>query len=374
MLTRNSGRSTPPRLPLERPDLRWRDEQCACRATGYRTVGGRSEAARPGRAVPHPSGQVVVSSPRQMAEPLVCAWYPGRLRRQRTVDQFDAANWEGDRTCKTDPRYHEAVIYKLFMDSEGWHSRNYRFADCLPIIRKHPPDLGRAQADHLSGSAGRAAGMTRPIPVTPSSTRGGDARGVPATHGAGEAVQRQSFRCTGTMDDSYRRFPSIVPELLSRDPNGEKVWFGGHAAASAARSISHTLAQESGYDADRTRRLLELLPIRETIHLDAHRPYNEVGWRRGAYLSRVRSAARDDPGSRSCFSCTALISRPRIRMMRKGGSITGCGSSHWEHPYNTACTMAGAGMWRAGDVAPERGYADRRVALGLSTGEARDQP
>lgn len=301
----------------------------------------------------------------QVAGPLVVrVGILGDYDRNGHIDMFDAANWEGDRTLKTDARYHEAIVYKLFMDIPSMQRPNYRYADCLPIIRDiHQISGGVKQVVYLVGwqHTGHDTGYPCHTQLNPRlGTRDELVKLIDDARQYNAVVSLHA-----NYDDSYRRFPEYRPELLSRDERGVKVWFGG-AVETAALSISHTLANESGYNADRTRRLLELLPINETIHLDAHRPYNEVWMESGEHISAECEVQRGMIPLKKAFLEHGIdITTEDTDDEKRGIYHWVWIQSNWEHPYNTAMYHGRLpGLWRAGMPRGDENTRIEGLALG----------
>ena len=298
------------------------------------------------QAASHPPGQVVLSPARHTGRAAVArVGILGDYDGNGKVDVFDAANWEGDQVygqAAPDPLYHEAIVYKLFMDAPGMERPTYRYADCLPVIQQiHQVSGGKKQIVYLVGwqHTGHDTGYPCHTQFNPRV-------------GTGEELvqlmeEAKQYNCIvslhGNLDDSYREFPEHRPDLLSRDPYGEKVWFANGLTKSDVLSISHTLANESGYNADRARRMLDLIPIRESLHFDAHRPYNEVWLPNGEHISAECEVQRGLIPIQEMFRPRGSISPPKTLTTRGGGSTNGSGFSRTgSTPTTQRCTTAGS--------------------------------
>ncbi|MFW5698733.1 MAG: hypothetical protein ACOCYN_02665, partial [Planctomycetota bacterium] len=89
------------------------------------------------------------------------------------------------------------------------------------------------------------------------------------------------------VDDSYAGHPGHDPCMLSGEP-GRRPFVWLHRESTGRQecfSISHTLDVERGRFQQRMEKLLAAVPVRETIHFDAHRPYNEVWTDEGEHIS-----------------------------------------------------------------------------------------
>lgn len=200
------------------------------------------------------------------------------------INWADAAAWEGDRTYHHEPLYHEAIVYKIWLNSLYLPKPNFTYADCLPIIQRlHRVSGGVKQIIHLFGWQGLGHDTSFPC-HTEFNPRLGTREDLVRL-----IEQAREWNCIVSLhanfDDSYEGNPEFDPSLLSRDPAGLKPWFDNTMVNAPTYSISHTLAIESGYHFKRVAELVKNLPLRESIHLDAHRPYNEVWLEDGSYIS-----------------------------------------------------------------------------------------
>ncbi|MGB8354327.1 MAG: endo-alpha-N-acetylgalactosaminidase family protein [Chthoniobacteraceae bacterium] len=286
------------------------------------------------------------------------------------IDWADAAGWEGDRTYRFEPLYHEAIIYKIWLDSLFLPKPNFVYADILPIIQRlHRISGGLKQIIHLFGWQGLGHDTLFPChnEFNPRlGTREDLVRLI---------EQAREWNCCVSLhanfDDSYPGHPEYDPTLLSRDPDGPKVWFFNTIVNAPTYSISHTLANESGYNDYRIKQMMENLPLRESIHLDAHRPYNEVWLEDGTFISAECEVQRGMIPIRDKFTRVGLDLSIEGRASEKRGLYTWC----WilpslQEPYLTLMTHGRfPGVWRGG---MNRDCAVTRVeghALGISNAQ-----
>jgi hypothetical protein len=286
------------------------------------------------------------------------------------IDWADAAAWEGDRTYKFEPLYHEAIIYKLWLDSLNLPKPNFTYAECLPIIQRlHRISGGLKQIIHLFGWQGRGHDTGFP----------GHSEFNPRLGSREDLVQliesAREWNCIVSLhanfDDSYVAHKEYDPSLLSRDPSGAKVWFYNTMVNAPTYSISHTLANESGYTDRRIAELVQLLPLRESIHLDAHRPYNEVWLEDGTFISAECEIQRGMIPIREKFRQYGLdLSIEGTASEKRGLYTWGWIQPSFLHPYMTMMTHGRfPGVWRGG---MSRDCARTRVeghALGISNAQ-----
>jgi len=286
------------------------------------------------------------------------------------IDWADAAAWEGDRTYKFEPLYHEAIVYKLWLDSLNLPKPNFTYADILPIIQRlHRISGGLKQIIHLFGwqSRGHDTGFPCHNEFNP---RLGSREDLVQL-----IEQARQWNCTVSLhanfDDSYVDHAEYDPTLLSRDSAGPKVWFYNAMVNAPTYSISHTLANESGYNARRIAQLLQNLPLRESIHLDAHRPYNEVWLDDGAFISAECEIQRGMIPIRDAFRRVGLdLSIEGTASEKRGLYTWGWIMPNFLQPYMTLMTHGRfPGVWRGGMA---RDCARTRVeghALGISNAQ-----
>lgn len=201
------------------------------------------------------------------------------------IDWCDAAAWEGDKKFKFDKQYHETIIYKLYLDDINKSSPLLTFADCLGVIKQiHNVSGGLKQIVYLVGwqYKGHDTGFPNHTEINERVGNMEDLRKL--------IDDAKEYNCTVSLhvnfDDSYEQYPEYNKELLSRGPDGKPyIWFlNSNISNLNVYSISHTLQVETGYAKDRMERLLALVPIEESIHFDAHRPYNEVWLPDGTHI------------------------------------------------------------------------------------------
>jgi hypothetical protein len=108
-------------------------------------------------------------------------------------------------------------------------------------------------------------------------------------------------------DSCYSIHPEWREDVVSRDGEGQPfVWYTKNPGdGRKVYSTNHTMDVETGFAEDRLTRLLAMLPLRESIHLDAFRPYSEAWEPNGDYI-----------GS-ECEVQRGII--PIIRMFRERG-------------------------------------------------------
>lgn len=286
-----------------------------------------------------------------------------------TIDWCDAANWEGDRLFQGRPNpYRDVLVYKLGMAHEGDPFPRLTFADVLPIVRTiHDLTGGMPQVCYVVGWQydGHDTGYPSLDKVNPKC-------------GGREAFARliedaKALNCTVSLHANYDSCYDFNPEwredCVSRDGQGHPIvwyskpqWGGRHVY-----SMNHTKDFESGFARDRLERLLDLVPIRDTIHLDAFRPYGEAWEPDGTYISA------------ECEVQKGLV--PILRMFRDHGvDITTedtddekRGLFHWvwiqadwRHGYKTVMNHGRLlGRGRAGLKGGKQSMAAEGVALGL---------
>ncbi len=284
-----------------------------------------------------------------------------------TIDWAEAATWEANRTFRPNPLYREAVIYKLYLDDPSLPCPHYTYADCLDVIKRlHWISGGLKQIVYLVGwqHSGHDTGYPSHNEFNPRP--GSQEELVQLMNQARDWNATVSLH--GNFDDSFRIFPEFNPELLSRDPAGEKVWFYNHMLQAPTYSINHTLAQESGYNAGRIKRLLENLPLRESIHLDAHRPYNEVWFEDGTHISAECEIQR------GMIPLRRELLRHGLDLTTEDSDAEKRGIYHWVwiqpnylHPYATLMAHGRVpGLWRAGTARDQGRTRIEGHALGLS--------
>jgi hypothetical protein len=204
------------------------------------------------------------------------------------VDWCDAAAWQGDQLVPTD-NYGEQIIYKLFLDRPTAAEPNRTFAQCLDVIKTiHKVSGGIKQIAYLVGwqQGGHDSGYPEPHEI--NERLGGSAALHALIHDAKQYNAVVSIH--HNFDDAYVGNPSYRDDLLGKEPDGtphlwfRSYWFEDLYNGKPVYSINHTLSVESGFARERIDRLLTLIPLSESIHLDAHRPYNETWFPDGDYI------------------------------------------------------------------------------------------
>ncbi len=201
------------------------------------------------------------------------------------VGWCDAAAWEGDKKLKFEQKYNEVIVYKLYLDSINRNFPLLTFADCLSIIEQiHNITSGLKQIVYLVGWQYRGHDTGFPNHTEINERVGGIEELKKLINDA------EKFNCIVSLhvnfDDSYEEYPEHDKELLSRGPDGKPyVWFFNKGINQLnVFSISHTLQVEKGFAKSRMERMLDIIPIKESIHFDAHRPYNEVWLADGTHI------------------------------------------------------------------------------------------
>ena len=285
------------------------------------------------------------------------------------VDWCDAANWEGDRLyAGVRQPYREVVVYKIMVAREGEPSAAFTFAEILELVRTiHEISGGLPQVCYLVGWQYDGHDTGYPSLAMVNAKCGGREALVKLIRRA------RAYNCTISLHINYDSCYAIHPEwredTVSRDGPGRPfVWYskpqwGGRKVY----SMNHTEDVESGFARDRLARLLRMLPLQGTIHLDAFRPYGEAWEPDGRHIDA------------ECEVQRGII--PIIEMFRKRGlDITTEDTddekrglfkwvwiqSDWRHTYKTVMNHGRLlGHGRAGLRGGKGSLAPEGVALGL---------
>jgi len=221
----------------------------------------------------------------ELAEPLEIRIALLNNTGKGSVNWCDAANWEGDRKFKFNGLYNETIVYKLYLDDLNRSFPLLSFSDVLSIIRDiHSISNGLKQVVYLVGWQYKGHDTGYPCHTVINERAGGQMKLNQLINDAKKYNAIVSLHVN--FDDSYEEYPEFNKKLLSRDSNGKPyVWFFNKSFNNLnVYSISHTLQVETGYAKDRMKRMLELIPLKESIHFDSHRPFNEVWLPDGTHI------------------------------------------------------------------------------------------
>lgn len=209
----------------------------------------------------------------------------GDYNKNGKIDWCDAAAWVGDKGVKGKNQYEETLIYKLYVDDARIKFPLKTFEECLEIIK---------QIHHVSGG-------TKQIAYLVGWQYEGHDTGYPSIDKVNERIggieglrklmtEAKEYNCIVSLhinlDDSYEGNPEFRRDILGGEADGHKhLWYHNFEnGGKNVYSINHTLSVESGYEKDRLERLLKLLPIKESIHCDAHR-INETWTTDGTHIN-----------------------------------------------------------------------------------------
>jgi hypothetical protein len=185
------------------------------------------------------------------------------------------------------PLYRDADVYKIFCDGPSQDGKLPEkpvtsFAQCLELIGdRHRKNPEKKQVAYLVGwqYSGHDTGY-------PALDKLNERLGSREELLALIETAREKYKCIVSLhinvDDAYRDSPAWDEALLCRDTDGSPFeWeaFNGHQSY----HISHTKDVEAGSVFKRLEALLKLVPIKETIHLDAFRCTN-CSWEGGAFI------------------------------------------------------------------------------------------
>ncbi len=266
------------------------------------------------------------------------------------IDWADAAAWEGDNTYHHNPLYHEAIIYKLWLDSLFWERPRLTFADCLPLIQRlHRISGGVKQIIHLFGWQNRGHDTGFPC-HNEFNPRMGSRKDLIQL-----IEQARDFNCIVSLHANLRRLLPRQRRIRSesaqpRSRRPESVVLQHDRQRPPTYSINHTLANESGYNEYRIEQMVQNLPLRESIHLDAHRPYNEVWLEDGTFISAECEIQRGMIPIWESFNRRGLDLSVEGTASEKRGLYTWAWiQPDFHHPYMTMLTHGRLpGVWRGG--------------------------
>jgi hypothetical protein len=266
------------------------------------------------------------------------------------INWADAAGWEGDQWYQKNPLYEDTLVYKIGLDTVKAAKPHHTCKETLEIIRQIAQiSEGRKQIVYLVGWQDRGHDSGFPCHSIFNQRVGG-------LEGLLELIEAaKAYNCTVSLhanfDDSYEENPEHRPDLLSRGPDGKPyVWFFSGITGTRVYSINHTLAMESGYHQDRLERLLEKLPLVETIHFDAHRVYNETWISADEYISAECEVQR------GMVPLARLLKEHGLDLTVEGSDSETRGmysftwlTPNWLHPYVTVMRHGRQhSIWRDG--------------------------
>ncbi|WP_219838317.1 endo-alpha-N-acetylgalactosaminidase family protein [Paenibacillus sp. R14(2021)] len=218
------------------------------------------------------------------------------LNGDGSADECDYHLWLNRRMPDANPLYKEAIWYKIFC-ADPKRGVLTSFKETLDIIRHiYHITGGVPQIVYLVGWQfdGHDTGY-------PSLNRLHPGLAEKPEHVREELLElikraKVEYACTVSfhinMDDAYVSSPDWNPDLISRDPDGSlRVWLdpdhgvsdGGAGEARRAYHINHVKDVESGEAFRRLNAFLELVPVKDTIHLDAFRNTN-ASWDGDSYI------------------------------------------------------------------------------------------
>lgn len=176
--------------------------------------------------------------------------------------------------------HQDIVSYKILC--QNGEVRHTSFQQALDIIREvHRLTNGKKQIVYLTGwqYSGHDTGY-------PSFDKSNENLGTKAELIYLIETAKKKYGCTVSvhinLDDSYQEHPGWDPQVICRDTDGSLMqWemFGGKQAY----HISHTKDVESGKVFQRLEALFQLLPIEESIHIDAFRNTN-LSWEKDGLI------------------------------------------------------------------------------------------
>lgn len=221
----------------------------------------------------------------ELAEPLLVRLaFLGDYDGDGKIDWTDAANWQGDQLMPGSDPYAETILYKIHIDSLKLSKPNCTFKQCLDLIKQiHQISGGMKQIAYLVGwqHTGHDSGFPNPQYV--NSRAGGREDLLELIEAA------QDYGCTvslhANLNDTYENEPGYDPEIIARAPDGKPyLWFYNSIVEQACYCVNLTRLVETGLGQQWIDELLSLVPIRETIHLDAHRGCSESWLANGEYI------------------------------------------------------------------------------------------
>ncbi len=285
-----------------------------------------------------------------------------------TVDWCDAANWERDRLAPPANPYRDVLVYKMMVGREGEPFAAITFPEMLETIRMlHEISGGMKQVCYLVGWQydGHDTGYPSLAKVNPKC--GGRKALVQLIEDA------KQYNCVlslhGNYDSCYPIHPEWREDCVSRDGEGNPfVWYSKpHRGGRKVYSMNHTKDVETGFAEDRMRRLLAMLPIKETIHFDAFRPYSEAWEPDGAHIDAECEVQRGMVPILEMYRARGIDITTEDTDDEKRGLFHWIWiQSDWTHGYKTVMNHGWLlGRGRAGLKGGKESLAAEGVALGL---------
>jgi hypothetical protein len=212
----------------------------------------------------------------------------GDYNHDGRIDWCDAAALDGDLTPqKLNDTYPNTLLYKVMCFHFTRPEKKLPFAKVLDVIKTiHSVSEGRPQVAYLVGWQKGGHDACYPAWAPIDETLGGRDALVKLIRDA------KAYNCTvslhSNLDDAYPDNPGYRKDIIATHPDGRPiVWFPNYEVGGKdVHSINHTLAVKSGYQAERLKEMLELLPIEHSIHFDAHRDVNECWLADGSFIGR----------------------------------------------------------------------------------------
>ncbi|MBP8988737.1 MAG: hypothetical protein KBG64_00775 [Clostridia bacterium] len=169
------------------------------------------------------------------------------------------------------PLYKDTIWYKIFLGAQGYVETTYNQA--LSIIKKvHNLTGGAQQIVYLVGYQGEGHDSEYPG-LDSLNPRLGSADSLLELIKKGREEYHAIVSLHINLDDAYQEHDGWDPDIISRNPDGSlfKWEIFNHKQA---YHINHTVDVESGKVFERLDRLLQKVPIKDTIHIDAFRNTN----------------------------------------------------------------------------------------------------
>jgi hypothetical protein len=242
------------------------------------------------------------------------------------------------------------------------------FADVLEIVRTvHQVSGGLEQVVYLTGWQydGHDTGYPSLAVVNPKC-------------GGREALVKlikdaKAYNCTVSLHINYDSCYAIHPEwredTVSRDgPGRPHVWYSKpYWGGRKVYSMNHTRDVETGFARDRLERLLKMLPLEKTIHLDAFRPYSEAHEPDGRHIGAECEVQRGIIPILEMFRARGLdITTEDTDDEKRGLFEWVWHQSDWRHGYKTVMNHGRLpGRGRAGLRGGKESLAAEGLALGL---------
>jgi hypothetical protein len=302
-----------------------------------------------------------------------------------TIDWTDAANWEGDQTFEVSPyseMYREVLVYKLGLDEPGRAKPSFTFDQVLERVRM----VQEVSKEVVGGERGEKEGKgLKQILYLVGWQRGGhdclypDHSMVNERCGTAEDLRRlvreaRKHNCIvslhGNLDDALPGEPMFDEAPLSRREDGSAaVWFKSSLHGKDTFSINHTLSVRQGFHRKRLEQMRALIPeLRETIHFDAHRPYNET-FHDGEFIG-AESEVEAMRQTQELFRHAGLdITTEDTDSEKRGLYAWTWIGPHWLCPYVTVMHHGRQGsLWRAGVPTARGGQVNCGEARALGLG------